>query len=63
MLTPVSPGYNPERLDDQLRFPMPAVPHLAMANERWKVAHSAQSAQRSLMERDAMSRTLARDTA
>ncbi len=37
MLTPVSPGYNPERLDRELRFPMPPVPRLAMANERWKV--------------------------
>src|ERR1700730_11902985 len=39
MLTPLSTGYNPERLDRQLRFPIPPVPHLAMANDRWKVEH------------------------
>ena len=42
MRTPLIPGYNPERLDRELRFPRPAVPRLAMANERWKVEHSQQ---------------------
>jgi hypothetical protein len=37
MRTPISLGYNPERLDRELRFPIPPVPRLAMANERWKV--------------------------
>ncbi len=43
--TPVSPGYNPERLDHALRFPLPETPRLAMANERWKAEHGAQFAQ------------------
>jgi uncharacterized protein YbjT (DUF2867 family) len=36
MRTPMMPGYNPERLDLELRFPIPPAPHLAMANEQWK---------------------------
>jgi len=50
MRTPVSAGYHPERLERELRFPMPPAPRLAMANERWKVEHGAQSAQRPLEE-------------
>jgi hypothetical protein len=42
MRTPLSLGYNPERLDRELRFPMPPAPRLAMANERWRVEHGAQ---------------------
>jgi NAD(P)H dehydrogenase (quinone) len=45
MSTPMSPGYHPERLDRELRSPTPPVPRLAMANERWKVQHSAPSGQ------------------
>jgi NAD(P)H dehydrogenase (quinone) len=63
MRTPVRVGYNPERLERELRFPMPPAPRLAMANERWKVEHDAQSAQRPLMENRAMSRSLARESA
>ena len=63
MRTPVRVGYNPERLERELRFPMPPAPRLAMANERWKVEHGAQSAQRPLMENRAMSRNLARENA
>jgi uncharacterized protein YbjT (DUF2867 family) len=42
MRTPVSPGYNPERLDRELHFPVPPAPRLAMASERWKLEHGAQ---------------------
>jgi NAD(P)H dehydrogenase (quinone) len=42
MRTPLSLGYNPERLDRELRFPMPPAPRLAMANERWRVEHGGQ---------------------
>jgi len=43
MRTPIMPGYNPERLERELRYPMPPVPLLVMANERWKVEHGALS--------------------
>jgi NAD(P)H dehydrogenase (quinone) len=56
MLIPVSPGYNPERLDRELRFPMPPAPRLAMANERWKIEHGAQFIQRPFMERPRVQR-------
>ena len=41
MLTPLSPGYHPERLDRQLRLPVPSAPRLAMASARWKGEHGA----------------------
>src|SRR5713101_8564605 len=46
MRTPMMPGCNPERLERELRFPMPPAPRLAMANGRWKVEHGAQFVQR-----------------
>jgi NAD(P)H dehydrogenase (quinone) len=49
MLTPMLPGYNPRRLDRELRIPMPPAPRLATANERWKVEHGAQFVQRTLV--------------
>lgn len=63
MRNPLSPGYNPERLDRELRFPKPPEPRLAMANERWKVAHGAHFAQHPVMERHTLLRTVARDSA
>ena len=63
VLTPVRAGYDPERLDRELRFPMPPAPRLAMANERWKVEHGAQFVQRPVMERPRVQRTLVRDGA
>jgi hypothetical protein len=57
------PGYNPQRLERELRFPMPPTPRLAMANERWKVEHGAQFVQRPVMERPRVQRTLVRDGA
>jgi hypothetical protein len=42
MRNPFSPGYNPERLECELRYPKPLAPRLAMANERWKSERSAQ---------------------
>ncbi|MGH9739051.1 MAG: NmrA family NAD(P)-binding protein [Candidatus Acidiferrales bacterium] len=62
MRNPLSPGYNPERLDRELRIPKPPAPHLAMANERWKVEHGAQFTQRPATERRAMSHTLVQDS-
>ena len=44
MRTPVMPGFNPERLDRELRFPSPSAPRLAMEDERWKAQHSPQYA-------------------
>jgi NAD(P)H dehydrogenase (quinone) len=44
--TPLSTGYNPERLDRELRVPKPPAPRLAMANERWKAEHGAKFTQR-----------------
>ena len=63
MRNPVAPGYNTERLERELRFPVPPAPRLAMANERWKVEHGAQPAQRRLMEDVAISRGLVGDSA
>lgn len=57
MRTPVSPGYNPERLDHELRFPLPEAPSMAMANGRWKAEHGAQFARH-----PAVGTTEARDT-
>jgi hypothetical protein len=36
LLTPFTPGYDPQRLDRELRFPAAAAPLLAMANVPWK---------------------------
>ncbi len=36
LLTPLTPGYNPERLDCELRSPAPPAPLLAMVNLPWK---------------------------
>lgn len=41
MRTPLIRGYNPERLERELRLPIPPTPHLAMANARWKEEHGA----------------------
>jgi NAD(P)H dehydrogenase (quinone) len=63
MRNPVSPGYNLERLDRELRFPMPPVPRLAMANERWKAEHGAQFAHRPDAEHHSAQHSLARASA
>jgi uncharacterized protein YbjT (DUF2867 family) len=63
MRDPLAPGYNPKRLDRELRFPKPPVPRLAMANEGWKVVHGPQFAQRLVVERPPAQRTLVRDSA
>ena len=51
MLTPLTPAYNPERLDRELRFPAPPLPLLAMANPRWKDERGQVSVRNSLPER------------
>lgn len=38
---PLTPGYNPERLDRELGFPMPSAPRLAMESEGWKREHGS----------------------
>ena len=63
MSDPLRRGYNPERLDRELRFPAPPLPRLAMANESWKVEHGAQFAQRPVTEHPPAQRTLVRDSA
>lgn len=63
MRNPLSPGYNPERLERELRFPKPPEPRLAMANERWKAEHGSQFAEHQVMERSAAQRTLVRERA
>src|SRR5215469_6181454 len=63
LLTPLTPGYNPERLDRKLRFPAPPLPLLAMANEPWKVERGVRSVQHSITERPAVQQTLVRHTA
>jgi uncharacterized protein YbjT (DUF2867 family) len=63
MRSPLSPGYNPERLDRELRLPEPPAPRLAMANEDWKVEHGAQFAAHLVMERPPAQRTVLRDRA
>lgn len=55
-LTPLSPGYNPERLDRELRCPAPALPLLAMSNEFWKLERSELSVQHLSPERPLFSR-------
>jgi NAD(P)H dehydrogenase (quinone) len=57
MRNPLGPGYDPERLDRQLRIPNPPVPRLAMANERWKVEHGPQFAQRLALQDRSPSQT------
>lgn len=42
MRGPFTPGYNPDRLERELRFPKPVAPRLAMADERWKTEHGPQ---------------------
>jgi NAD(P)H dehydrogenase (quinone) len=63
MRTPLSTGYNLERLDRELRFPKPPAPSLAMANERWKSEHGAQFTERPATERRAMYQTWIRRSA
>jgi uncharacterized protein YbjT (DUF2867 family) len=63
MRNPLGPGYNPDRLDRELRFPIPPVPRLAMANDRWKAEHGAQFVEPPVIERRATQRTLARNSA
>jgi NAD(P)H dehydrogenase (quinone) len=63
MLNPFTPGYNPNRLDRELRFPQPPVPRLAMANDRWKVQHGAQFAERLSAEPRPVSQTWIRQSA
>jgi NAD(P)H dehydrogenase (quinone) len=57
MLTPLTPGYNPERLDRELRFPAPPLPLLAMANDLWKLERGDLSVQHTKTERPAVERT------
>jgi NAD(P)H dehydrogenase (quinone) len=63
MRTPMVRGYNPERLDRELRLPMPPSPRLAMANEQWRVEHGASFVRRQVMERPRVQRTLVGDGA
>ncbi len=44
MSTPLAAGYNPERLERELRAPKPPAPLMAMANERWKAGHTPSAA-------------------
>lgn len=50
VLNPLRLGYNPERLDRELRAPRPPAPRLAMANERWRVEHGARFTERPAAE-------------
>jgi len=63
MRNPLRPGYNPERLDRELRFPEPPAPRLAMGNEDWKMEHGAQFAEHPVMKRPPAQRTLVRESA
>lgn len=42
MRTPLSPGYNLDRFDRKLGFPVPARPRLALDDERWRAERGAQ---------------------
>jgi NAD(P)H dehydrogenase (quinone) len=59
MRNPFSPGYNPERLERELRYPKPPAPRPAMANERWKAERSAQFAERPATESRSMDQAYA----
>jgi len=63
MRNPLTPGYNPERLDRELRLPEPPAPRLAMGNEDWKMEHGAQFAEHPVMKRTPAQRTLVRQSA
>ena len=63
MLTPLTPGYNPERLDRELRFRTPPLPLLAMANALWELENGDLSVQHSIPERPAVQQTLVRHSA
>jgi hypothetical protein len=58
MLTPLAPGYNPERLDHKLRFPAPPLPLLAMANDLWRAERGELSVQHWITERPAVQQTM-----
>ena len=54
-LTPMMRGYDPKRLERELRFPRAAAPQLAMANARWKEEHGMHASSRSSTTREASS--------
>jgi len=43
---PIAPGYNLDRYERRLGFPVPPEPHYALQDEHWKRDHAAQSARR-----------------
>jgi NAD(P)H dehydrogenase (quinone) len=61
--TPLAPGYNPERLNRELRFPMSPTPRLAMGNERWRIERAGELRQPPTTEPPTMRRTLVRGRA
>ncbi|MBE9111199.1 NmrA family NAD(P)-binding protein [Nodosilinea sp. LEGE 07298] len=44
LMIPFYPGYNPERYDRRMRFPMPTQPKFCLSSERWRAEHSPQVA-------------------
>ena len=63
LLTPLTPGYHPERLDGELRFPAPALPQLAMANALWKAERGELYVQDAIPERPAVTPSVVGRTA
>lgn len=63
MRTPLTSGYNRERLDRELRFPRSPAPRLAMANERWKAEHGAQFSERPAADHRPISQVWIRESA
>lgn len=61
--TPLALGYNPERLNRELHFPMSPTPRLAMENERWRIECASELRQPPTTEPSTMRRTLATDRA
>ncbi len=44
LMIPFYPGYNPERYDRRMRFPMPTQPKFCLNSDRWRAKHSPQVA-------------------
>ncbi len=51
MRTPMSPGYDLDRFERELLFPVPPMRRLAIDDERWQAEHDLQSAQRPIAPR------------
>jgi hypothetical protein len=57
MVTPISPGFNFDRYDRELRGPFPAEPQLAPESRIWRREHAIADAVKAAMPREGASRS------